>query len=105
MPLEEIPESETLNYIYDISIAKIKKYPSLSLKYPSSIIKKIEKDDYNYDCILSSLFYRGGEGLDFLAIKMEDNIEYLVILKNYIDSIKDNFAGRLLHNSYYFRFD
>ena len=87
--LKDIPDSETLNYIFDLSIKKIEKYPSLRLNFSKSIIKR--KDDF-YSYIPSSLFYRkGGHGLDNLAIKMKGNIEYLLILKNYLDTIKNEF--------------
>lgn len=86
--LKEIPDSETLNYVYDLSIMKISKYPGLNLEFSLSIIKKV--NDF-YDYIPSSLFYKGGEGLDSLAINMKSNIEYLAILKNYIDQIKSRY--------------
>lgn len=59
------------------------------MNFSKSIIKR--KDDF-YSYIPSSLFYRkGGHGLDNLAIKMKGNIEYLSILKNYLDTIKNEF--------------
>ena len=40
-PLIDIPDNETLNYIFDLSIMKIKHYPSLRLDFSSNnIIKK-----------------------------------------------------------------
>lgn len=35
----------------------------------------------SFDFIASSLFYKNGIGLDELAVRMEDSIEYLAILK------------------------
>ncbi|NLV86636.1 MAG: AAA family ATPase [Clostridiales bacterium] len=87
MLLKDIPDSETLNYVYDLSIMKIKKYPNLDLQFSSSIIKRAD----NYNFIPSSLFYKDGKGLDSLAINMEESFEYLSILKSYIDTIKDNY--------------
>lgn len=87
--LKDIPDSETLNYIFDLSIKKIENYPSLKLDFSKSVVR-IKDDFYSY--IPSSLFYRkGGHGLDNLAIKMKGNIEYLSILKNYLDTIKNEF--------------
>mgnify|MGYP000883268280 CR=1 FL=1 len=89
-PLIDIPDNETLNYIFDLSIMKIKHYPSLRLDFSSDNIIKDRNNNYSY--ILSSLFYRDGEkGLDTLAIEMKDDIQYLSILKNYIDTIKNKF--------------
>jgi hypothetical protein len=85
--LKDIPDSETLNYVYDLSIMKIKKYPNLDLQFSSSIIKRAD----NYSFTPSSLFYKDGKGLDSLAINMEESFEYLAILKNYIDTIKDDY--------------
>ena len=85
-PLIDIPDNETLNYIFDLSIMKIKHYPSLRLDFSSDNIIKDRNNNYSY--ILSSLFYRDGEkGLDTLAIEMKDDIQYLSILKNYIEVI------------------
>ena len=89
-PLIDIPDNETLNYIFDLSIMKIKHYPSLRLDFSSNNIIKNRNNNYSY--ILSTLFYRNGEkGLDTLAIEMKDDIQYLSILKNYIDTIKNKF--------------
>ncbi len=82
--LSELDDSKTLNYIFDLNIRKIKKYNSINLEFDDDIVQSYEKG--KYDFIASSLFYTGG-GLDELAVKMEDNIEYLSILKNYLDSI------------------
>lgn len=76
---------KTLNYVFDLYISKIKRYNSLELKFDKDIIQHYEKK--NYDFIASSLFYRDGLGLDELVLMMEDNIEYLSILKNFIDSL------------------
>lgn len=88
--LSELSPQKTLNYIFDLNIAKIKKYNSIILKFDSDIVQNYKN---KYDFIASSLFYRDGLGLDELAVKMEDNIEYLSILKNFVDSIieKNNY--------------
>jgi parA family protein len=85
--LAMIPDCETLNYIFDLSIKRIKKYPSLNLKFTNTVVKKVD----NYSFIPTSLFYRKGIGLDVLAIDMEDRIEYLSILKDYVDTLKNDF--------------
>lgn len=85
--LDRIPDCETLNYIFDLSIKRIKKYPSLNLKFTDTLVKEVD----NYRFIPTSLFYRNGIGLDVLAIDMEDRIEYLSVLKDYIDTLKDDF--------------
>lgn len=86
--LKSLPGESTLNYVYELSILKLKKYPGLKLDFPDSIIQT-HTDSYHY--IPSSLFYNSGKGLDLLAIEMEENIEYLAILKNFIDTIKDQY--------------
>lgn len=85
--LNRIPDCETLNYIFDLSIKRIKKYPSLNLKFTDTVVKKVD----NYSFIPTSLFYRNGIGLDVLAIDMEDRIEYLSILKDYVYTLKNDF--------------
>lgn len=86
--LKDLPDENTLNYIYELSILKLKKYPGLQLDFPNTIIQK-HTDYYHY--IPSSLFYNSGKGLDALAIKMEDNIAYLAILKSFIDTVKEQY--------------
>lgn len=56
----------------------------MKLKFNRKIIQVYKKDDFQYDFIASSLFYRDHMGLDELAIKMEDTMEYLSILKKII---------------------
>ncbi|MDR0925481.1 MAG: AAA family ATPase [Hungatella sp.] len=87
--LKDLEDERTLNYVFDLNISTIKKYKSMKLKFNRKIIQVYKKDDFQYDFIASSLFYRDHTGLDELAIKMEDTMEYLSILKNYLDSILD----------------
>lgn len=49
--------------------------------------------NYNdlYDFIPSSLFYRENMGLASLVLKMKNDIQYLSILKNWLDTIRDNY--------------
>lgn len=86
--LKDISDKKTLNYIYELSILKLKKYPGIQLTFPETIIQK-HTDNYHY--LPSSLFYKSGKGLDSLAIEMEDNIAYLAILKSFIDTIKNQY--------------
>lgn len=87
--LENIPDDETLNYVFDISIKKIQKYHSLNINFKDSLIKKFQNQ---YDFVCSSLFYNKGNGsFDNLILNMSDNIEYLSILKNYVDTIKNKY--------------
>ena len=51
----------------------------------------IESDKGVYDFVPSSLFYRGNMGLDALALMMKDDIQYLSILKNWIDTIRERY--------------
>lgn len=83
--LNELEDQKTLNYVFDLNIAKIKKYRSIDIRFDKSIVQTYKKG--NFDFVASSLFYREDFGLDELAVQMEDNIEYLSILKNFIDSI------------------
>ncbi len=86
--LRDLSEDETLNYVFDLYISKIEKYPSIELVFSKSIIKHY-KD--KYDFVPSSLFYRGNMGLDALVLKMKNDIQYLAILKNWIDTVKDKY--------------
>ncbi|MCM1219829.1 MAG: AAA family ATPase, partial [Lachnospiraceae bacterium] len=86
--LSDLPERETLNYIFDLYISKIKKYNAIELKFDSVMIKRY-KDCFDF--VPSSLFYRKNVGLDALALMMEDDIQYLSILKNWIDTVKNKY--------------
>lgn len=87
--LAQLPDSETLNYVLDLSIAKTSRYPSLSLQFsPESLIKRGKG---NYDFIPSSLFYQDNKGLDTIALEMQNSIEYLSILKSFVDTIKGHY--------------
>lgn len=92
MTLSDLQDDECLNYIFDLNITKIKKYPSIDIIFSDKIIKTFtQTDKAQYDFIPSSIFYKNGTGLDKLAIMMEHSIEYLSILKCYIDRIKSNY--------------
>ena len=92
MTLSDLQNDECLNYIFDLSINKIIKYPSLDIDFSDKIIKTFcQISGARYDFIPSSIFYKNGTGLDKLAIMMENSIEYLSILKCYIDRIKQNY--------------
>lgn len=86
--LKDLPTEETLNYIFDLYISKIEKYPCIELKFGSSVIKTYKE---LYDFVPSSLFYRGNMGLDTLVLKMKNDIQYLSILKNWMDTIRDKY--------------
>lgn len=81
--LINLDNKKTLNYVFDLNISKIKKYNGLQLDF--DVVQTYKKK--NFDFIASSLFYRGNLGLDELVLRMEDNIEYLSILKGLINSI------------------
>lgn len=90
--LNELQSWKTLNYVFDLNISKIKKYHNLGLKFDEGMIQKYKKGCFDF--VASSLFYRSDSGmdelgLDELAVRMEDTIEYLSILKGFIDSILD----------------
>lgn len=88
--LNKLEDNKVLNYVFDLTISKIKKYNSMQLKFSRGMVQSYHK---GYDFIASSLFYREEEGkapgigLDELAIQMSDSIEYLSILKNYVDAV------------------
>ena len=89
-----IKYNECLNYIYDIYL-KAKKFPNIDISFNNDILIKripIELSVY-VDYIPSNIFYRGG-GLDELEMKMNDTLEDLAILQQFIkkqrlDSIYD----------------
>lgn len=86
--LEDLPDEETLNYIFDLNIAKMEKYPCMELNFDSSLIKHHRS---GFDFVPSSLFYRNNRGLDTIALLMKDNIMYLSILKNWVDTVSENY--------------
>lgn len=86
--LNDLPERETLNYIFDLYILKIEKYNAIELRFDNAMIKDYKR---YFDFVPSSLFYRKNMGLDTLALMMEDDIQYLSILKNWIDTIRDKY--------------
>ncbi|MCI8409676.1 MAG: AAA family ATPase [Lachnospiraceae bacterium] len=83
--LKDLEDEKTLNYVFDLNICKIQKYNSVCLEFDKDIVQHYEKG--NFDFIASSLFYREDIGLDRLVLKMQDNVEYLSILKIFLDSI------------------
>lgn len=86
--LSDLSERETLNYIFDLYISKIKKYTAIEIRFDVAMIKNYKNC---FDFVPSSLFYRNNMGLDALALMMEDDIQYLSILKNWIDTIRDGY--------------
>lgn len=85
--LASLADDETLNYAFDLYISKIKKYPSLKISFPKKLIHKCN----TYDFIPSSLFYKKGVGLDVFAMKMQSNLEYLSILKFFLDELSSDY--------------
>lgn len=83
--LVDMDEAQTLNYVFDLHISRINKYNNIQLKFKPDIVQRYEKG--KFDFIASSLFYKDGMGLDELAVRMEDNIEYLSILKEFLDPV------------------
>lgn len=88
LSLSALPENETLNYVFDLYILKLKKYNALEIKFDDVMIKKYKN---LYDYVPSSLFYRKNMGLDTLALMMEDDIQYLSILKIWLDTVKEKY--------------
>ncbi len=87
--LSELEACETLNYVFDLCILKIKKYNDIELKFDKDCL--IKKYKNLYDFVPSSLFYRNNVGLDTIVIDMEDNIQYLCILKSWVDTIREGY--------------
>lgn len=82
--LNQLRPEETLNYVFDMYIRKIEFYPSIQLKFElDTLIKKCGSISF----IPSSLFYEENRGLDELALNMKNNVEYLSILKQFIDLV------------------
>lgn len=97
--LNKLPDEETLNYILDIALLSLENR-SVSLK-PISNDKLIKQCDAYllrpFDYIPSSPFYSNSRmGLDELVQRMEDKLEYLCILSDYVDSVKDDYDYILL---------
>lgn len=84
VPLRRLCDRETLNYLFDLYIKKISKYPTLDLNFNTSIVKKY-RDKFYY--VPSSLFYMNDRGLDSICLDMSDGIDYLSIFKKIVDNI------------------
>ncbi|MDE6280253.1 MAG: AAA family ATPase, partial [Oscillospiraceae bacterium] len=52
--LADLKEQETLNYVFDLNISKIERYPSLDIQFDDSMLVKSFS---GYHFIPSSLFY------------------------------------------------
>ena len=90
--LSDLDEKETLNYVFDLSITKIEKYSNMQLNFDRTLL--IKKYKSSFDFIPSSLFYKNNNvnmGLDELVLRMQDNVQYLSILKNFVDTVKDDY--------------
>lgn len=88
--LDELESRETLNYVFDLSITRIEKYPTVNLSFDNAE-EILIKSGGNYDFIPSSLFYRGSMGLDELALRMKDSLQYLTILRDFLTPIQNNY--------------
>lgn len=82
--LDQLEPQETLNYVFDMYIKKTEVYKSIKLGFE---LKSLIKECGVVSFIPSSLFYQGSRGLDELALEMKSNVEYLSILKQFIDLI------------------
>ena len=96
--LSDLPDKKTLNYVLELYIKKIQKHCSLDLPFIDAICE-YNKIDASFDFIANSLFYRGGQesknhdstiGLDDIVLQMENDIEYLQILQQYIKEVLKN---------------
>lgn len=91
---DTIPDDECLNYVYDLSMRKIEKYKGLKLTFN---LNKLIKSKDNFHFIPSNLYYPNNSkaahklGLDELALKMKDTVEYMSILKELVDNIENNY--------------
>lgn len=88
--LSQLNNQETLNYVFDLSVTRIEKYPTVNLCFDSAEDTLIKSGD-SYDFIPSSLFYRDSLGLDELVLRMKDNLQYLTILKDFLAPIQNKY--------------
>lgn len=80
MQLDELEHSETLNYIYNVYMQS-KKIGNIKVKVDcKNIIKATNKISF----IPNSLFYKHG-GLDKISMEIGNNIENLLILRDFIE--------------------
>lgn len=82
--LKSLEPQETLNYVFDMYISKTKNYKSIDLRFD---LKSLIKECNGISFIPSSLFYQVNRGLDELVLEMESNVEYLSILKQFVDAV------------------
>lgn len=88
--LDELENWETLNYVFDLSIKRIEKYPAMNLSFDNAE-ETLIKSGGSYDFIPSSLFYCGNAGLDELVLRMKDNLQYLTILSDFLAPIQNKY--------------
>jgi len=88
--LNELEDRETLNYVFDLSITRIEKYPAVALHFDNAE-ETLIKSGGGFDFIPSSLFYRGNMGLDELALRMKDDLQYLTILRDFLAPIQNKY--------------
>lgn len=92
--LDEYDDDETLNYVYDILTTKYKNNSNVDIKFDiKKIVKNINvyKQDNKkswFQFIPSSLFYRDKLGLDQLNINMTNSLEYMSILRVFLDQLE-----------------
>lgn len=90
----DIEDDQCLNYMYDLYINKIEKYPDLELEFD---LERLILQIGNLCFIPSNLYYPNHSaatnklGLDELAIKMNDTVEYMRIRRDIISYIDKNY--------------
>lgn len=91
---QNVPDNRCLNYVYDLYTRKIEKYPSLELEFD---IQQMVYQKGNLCFVPSKLYYPNDAmaenklGLDELSMKMQDTVEYMGILKHFIDNVDKNY--------------
>lgn len=89
-----ILDNQCLNYVYDLNVRKIEKYQNLDLEFD---LESLVFQKGNFCFVPSNLYYPNKAaaadklGLDELAIKMKDTVEYMGILKGIISYIDKNY--------------
>ena len=89
LTLKNLNPFETLNYVFDMNIRRIQTHNSIELRFD---LGKMIKRCADVSFIPTSLFYENMVGLDELSLKMDSKIEYLSILKQFINHVDDGLA-------------
>ncbi|MBP1044247.1 AAA family ATPase [Vagococcus sp. BWB3-3] len=87
--LEDMDDTKTLNYIYDLEIENIKKGYNLDLSFDYQNL--VYPYETNIDFIPTKITYKNSLGLDELCMNMDADIRYFSILAKLIKKVSEDY--------------